>query len=164
MAYPRSAKEFDLSLQRLKKLRDVMASAKPLKGGGHVFKLGKNQVLFDIGDWGYKTSPLTKRITGCETAACVIGTAGLIPEFQKQGLMTDPKDSIVRCGTDEDSIDQYAFAEFFFADNEEAFDVCFPDSYEANQRGEYVEPKHVVEKLDQLIKQRCNERPKKKKA
>lgn len=168
-------------IRRIEKLIQVFSSAQSvrtsIKGkqlSGYKMQLGKNQVLFDIRTWGTDIAmedSVTAEKTGCGTAACVLGTAGLIPEFRKAGLRTD------KAGENVDMIDksgevisdgEEAFAMFFGSTETEAMGICMPDSYNefsnpVDSGGlnipieSTVRPKAVVAKLKKLLARKNQE-------
>lgn len=165
----------EVRLKRLKKLREVFASAEEFKGG-YVIKTGTATRLFHIADWADEVGPdsyfhddiapeLANKLTpsrmtpDCGTACCVAGAAGFIPEFRKAGLITNPRRGNVTFGLDVDG--DAAFEQFFGLTSAEATDVCYPKGYadivgfdpesDFHEMVDLVKPPHVVTKLDQLI-------------
>lgn len=160
------------SLNRLTKLRDVMASAKPINKG-YELDLGNNNIVFDIGHWaGALSDGFKNRFgTSCGTSACVAGTAGLIPEFRKQGLLTSIEGNTVDLAnvdlvpSDFETEEVLAFARFFGLTYNQAEEICipeedhYPEACSVNDLGETVlksyfdvTPAMVVKKLDRIIK------------
>lgn len=177
-------------LNRLKKIRDVFASAQKIPGG-YAMQIGDNKILFDIDILASSTASPDLDIVmrdedyakaaqkGCGTAACVVGTAGIIPEFRKAGLKT-----VVPTGTDTYVNDivtlinpktkEYienrtnAFGVFFgVATDYPEYDedmygrwpgsacdyICMPDEYLDAEGAEVIPtPADVVRRLNVLIK------------
>jgi len=156
------------SITRLTALRDTLKTAKKTVDG-YILTLPNGRHLFDIGTWGepidadYVSEAQAKRLskklnvpldvrrnapTACGTAACVLGTAGMIPAFRKAGLRTHLLYGRVS-HNGKSEID--AFAGFFNTDRRQAEDVCLPSSYEDCRLGT-VTPHDAVKKIDTLIK------------
>ena len=154
-------------LKRLIKLRDVMQSAKKVKGG-YVLELAKDKILFDIDVFAlpahHSDYEEVMAKTSCGTAACVIGTAGMIPEFRKAGLKTDSGANDVFLFNSKKKIkarEYEAFGEFFgtTTDYTEGYRtdtstyMCDPFSYKnTHLRTVTPTPKDVVKRLNVLIK------------
>jgi hypothetical protein len=150
-----------VSLNRLRKLREVMASAKKVRGG-YVIDLGEGRVLFDMEVWSYG---LKREKHGCGTACCLAGTAGMIPSFRRAGLKTDSPEPGDTGGIvhGEALTPLGAFARFFGLDDITANDLTFPSSYtrypdiyerwKANDKsvGDTITPRDVVRALDEVI-------------
>lgn len=168
-----------VTLQRLVKLRDVMASAKKVRGG-HVLDLGNGRVVFDISTWA---DSLNRKIGGCNTSACVAGTAGLIPEFQACGFKTTINSYSGFAGFKfGEQNDEYIFstgrsvianfAKLFGITELEAEGICMPTELnypeaKYDKDGDLiVTPAMVVTKLDRIIdaQTKALERQEKKKA
>lgn len=161
-------------VKRMQKLLAVFESAKKVDGG-YVLDLGKDRLLFDIGYWGTTlmgdfTHPkivaaVTKKSANtmcgnerpestCGMAACVGGTAGMIPEFRRAGLKTIIGDLTY---DKMQSSSAAAFEDFFGLTEKEAIHICAPVMYEQYQKGQKVTPRHVVPKLEAAIKRQQQE-------
>jgi hypothetical protein len=82
---------------------------------------------FDILVYAKVIDP-TKRISRCNTVACAAGWAGMIPEFRRRGLKTNPSENYI---TLEGSEKIYALAveKFLGLTCNEALSLFYPDSY-----------------------------------
>ena len=146
-------------LNRLKKLRDVFNSSTKVKNG-YVMDLGNNRVLFDIDDFSYNkdtecvfSEDLRDNLNNkfnCNSAACVIGTAGLIPEFRKAGLKTNILENDVvftpRNGYDNKVHSFNAFGEFFGCGGITEDYIILPSSYYPRHDHDYPVPVPVPKK------------------
>lgn len=151
-------------IKRLEKLISVFETAKPVKKYGrvigHTFDIGKNTVLFDISLWNanigdhYGFTEELKKATSCGTAACVAGTAGLIPEFRKAGLCSFLSDDVILFDKEGHvkSRDLKAFAEFFGISFDQSFNICIPSEYDDN-----ATPSKVLRRLRSILKSKVAE-------
>lgn len=133
--------------KRLKKLITVFKSAKKIKDG-YIFDIGDNRVLFDITKWGQ----FRQRTAYCGTAACVAGTAGLIPEFRKAGLKTTIRETgscVEFRGEGGEEGGEDAFAKFFGVTESDSYDICMPERYTNSPK---ATPREVVAKLERVLK------------
>ena len=154
-------------IERLKKLCRVMESAKQVEGG-YILDLGKDRLLFDITTWGEgvtgghvsdeaadllttstlkKMYPFTGSSCFCGTAACVAGTAGLIPEFRKAGLKTVGGNVKFVHSNGREEYGEDAFSAFFGVSSSDGTYICLPHMYDEP----VVTPELVVERLKELI-------------
>lgn len=130
------------SLRRLRRLREVMASARKTKHG-YVMRVGKKRLLFDISTWHASTS--------CGTAACVVGIAACLPMFKRLGLTWVGDKAIAIDGevvtNGAGALFHDAFGAMLGIAEDSAEDLVRGSGYDAFD----VTPKHVVTKLDALI-------------
>lgn len=153
---PENETQCQQRLRRLKMLKNMLLH--------HDEIFGPQSVAFNLRYWYITGENITNRTRGCGTAACALGSAMLLEEFQKEGLKPSAMSTstnVFGAFSTVPKLDGVTFdssiagfnegAAFFHISFDESVHLFSPEKYRYEDSASQITPEMVADRVQQLM-------------